>query len=116
MTSKHNLRPQIAFAAAAIVLGAALAPAAAFAQARNVNDGGQVAVTPGAKLDGGSKPAAGTQSYYGRSADDGGTGPQPMSARVTAATPKPSRTLHLQAGTPAPAAPGRSVNDGGPTN
>jgi hypothetical protein len=119
-TSTHNLRSHssrsyAAFAAAAIVLGAALAPAAAFAQARNVNDGGQVAVSPGAKLDSGSKPAT-TQPYYGRSADDGGTGPQPTSARVSTATPKPARTLHLQAGTPAPAAPSRSANDGGPTN
>jgi hypothetical protein len=109
--SKHNHRSQIA----AIVLGAAVLPASAFAQARNVNDGGQVAVPQGATLNGGSK-AATTQTYYGRNPDDGGTGAQPTQAQMSAATPSSTRTLHMQVGTPAPTRPGRSVNDGGPTN
>ena len=112
---KHDHRSQIFIAAVTLVLGAALLPACAFAQARNPDDGGQVAVAPGAKLDGGSK-ATTTQSYYGRNADDGGTGPQPTAAQVGAATPKPSRTLRMQVGTPAPAQLGRGANDGGPTN
>ncbi len=74
--TQHNLRPQIAIAAALFALGAALAPVSAFAQARNPNDGGQIAVPPGAKLDGGSK-AASTGSYYGRNVNDGGVPPEP---------------------------------------
>ena len=110
---KHNpRRSQITIAAAAALLGAVLLPGAAFAQARNVNDGGQVNVAPGAKLDGGKKIT--TQAYYGRSADDGGTGPQPTT--FSAATPMSSRTLHMQVGAPAPTQPGRAANDGGPTN
>ena len=111
--SKHIHRSQIAIAAA-IVLGAAVLPASAFAQARNVNDGGQVVVPQGATLNGGSK-AATTQTYYGRNPDDGGTGPQPTQNQMSAATTSPTRTLHMQVGTPAPR-PGRSANDGGPTN
>ena len=107
---KQNL-PHITLAAAALVLGAALLPASASAQARNPNDGGQVAVAPGAKLDGGSKPAA-TQAYYGRNANDGGTGPTPTSAQVSAATPKPSK----KPAAPAPVHLGRAANDGGSTN
>ena len=116
--TQQNLRPQIALAAAALVLGVALAPVSAFAQARGVNDGGQVTVPPGATLDGGSKSAATpTTTYYGRGADDGGTGPQPPAAQVSAtqakaAAPKKSKT----ASAPAPVVIGRSVNDGGPVN
>jgi hypothetical protein len=114
--TQQNLRPQIALAAAALVLGVALAPVSAFAQARNVNDGGQVSVPAGATLNSGSKPAA-TSTYYGRGADDGGTGPQPSAAQVSAtqakaAVPKKSKT----AGAPAPVVIGRSVNDGGPVS
>lgn len=112
--SKHIHRSQIAIAAA-VVLGASFVPASAFAQARNVNDGGQVVVPPGATLNGGAKPAA-VQTYYGRNVDDGGTGPQPKQAQLSAATPARTRTLHMQVGTPAPTQPGRSPNDGGPTN
>jgi hypothetical protein len=112
--SKHNHRSQIVIAAA-VVLGAALLPASAFAQARNVNDGGQVVVPPGARLNGGSKTTT-TQAYYGRNPDDGGTGAQPTQAQVSAATPAQTRTLHMQVGAPAPARPGRPANDGGPTN
>jgi hypothetical protein len=106
--TKQNLRPQIAIAAAAFVLGAALAPASALAQARNPNDGGQVSVPAGAKLDGGSK-AASTGTSYGRNANDGGTGPQPT--QISAATPKPSKPA-----APAPVHLGRAVDDGGPIN
>lgn len=111
--SKHIHRSQIAIASA-MVLGAALLPASAFAQARNVNDGGQVVVPQGATLNGGSK-AAPTQTYYGRNPDDGGIGPQPAQSQISAATPARTRTLHMQVGTPAPR-PGRPANDGGPTN
>ena len=78
--TRQNL-PHIALAAAALVLGAAPLPASASAQTRNPNDGGPVVVAPGATLDGGSK-AAPTQTYYGRNANDGGTGPAP--AQVSA--------------------------------
>ncbi len=106
--TRQNL-PHIALAAAALVLGAALLPASASAQVRNPNDGGPVAVAPGATLDGGSK-AAPTQTYYGRNANDGGTGPAP--AQVSAATPKPSK----KPAAPAPVHLGRAANDGGSTN
>jgi len=107
--TKQNL-PHIALAAA-LVLGAALLPASASAQTRNPNDGGQVVVAPGATLDSGSKPAP-MQAYYGRNANDGGTGPAPTAAQVTAATPKPSR----KPAAPAPVHLGRAANDGGSTN
>jgi hypothetical protein len=98
--------------ALSVVIGAlAFAPASAFAQARNVNDGGQVSAPVGAKLDSGSKSAA-TSAYYGRNANDGGTGAQPAAAQVNAATSKPSRS----ASAPAPVHLGRSVDDGGSVN
>jgi hypothetical protein len=113
--TQQNLRPQIAIAAA-MVLGVALAPVSALAQARSVNDGGQVVVPSGAKLDSGGKPAP-TATYYGRGADDGGTGPQPTAAQISAtqasaAAPKRAKT----ASAPAPVVIGRSVNDGGPVS
>ena len=102
----------LALTAATVVLGAiAFAPVSAFAQARNVNDGGQVSVPAGAKLDGGSKSSV-TTAYYGRNANDGGTGPQPAAAQVNAATSKPSKS----ASAPAPVHLGRSVDDGGSIN
>jgi hypothetical protein len=106
--TRQNL-PHIAFAAAALVVGVALLPASASAQTRNPNDGGPVAVAPGATLDGGSKPAP-TQTYYGRNANDGGTGPAP--AQVSAVAPKPSK----KPAAPAPVHLGRAANDGGSTN
>jgi hypothetical protein len=84
----------------------ALAPASAFAQAKSPNDGGQVNVPAGAKFDGGSKPAAST--FYGRNANDGGTGP--AVAQVSTAAAKPSKK---SASAPAPVHLGRAVNDGG---
>jgi hypothetical protein len=106
--TKRNLHPQIAIAAAAFVAGIALAPVSAFAQARNVNDGGQVSVPAGAKLDSGSKPTA-SSAYYGRSINDGGMAPEPAAAQVKAATAKPSKA----AAQPAPTHLGRNVDDGG---
>jgi hypothetical protein len=108
--TKQNLRPQIAIAVAAFVLGAALAPVSAFAQARNPNDGGQVNVPAGAKLDGGSKSAS-SGTYYGRGANDGGTGAQPAPAQVAATSAKPSKPA-----SPAQVHLGRNVDDGGPVN
>jgi len=106
------IKQTLALTAATVVLGAiAFAPVSAFAQARSVNDGGQVSVPPGAKLDGGSKSSA-TTAYYGRNANDGGTGPQPAAAQVNAATSKPSKS----ASAPAPVHLGRSVDDGGSIN
>jgi len=88
------IKQTLALTAATVVLGAiAFAPVSAFAQARNVNDGGQVSVPAGAKL-------------------DGGTGPQPAAAQVNAATSKPSKS----ASAPAPVHLGRSVDDGGSIN
>jgi hypothetical protein len=108
---QQNLRPQLAIAAAAFVLGAALAPVSALAQTRNPNDGGLVAVPAGAKLDGGSK-ASTTGTYYGRNANDGGTGPQAAAAPTSPAKAKPSKA----ASAPAPVHLGRNVDDGGPVN
>jgi len=106
------IKQTLALTAATVVLGAiAFAPVSAFAQARNVNDGGQVSVPAGAKLDGGSKSSV-TTAYYGRNANDGGTGPQPAAAQVNAATSKPSKS----ASAPAPVHLGRSVDDGGSIN
>jgi hypothetical protein len=108
----NMIKQTLALTAATVVLGAiAFAPVSAFAQARNVNDGGQVSVPAGAKLDGGSKSSA-TTAYYGRNANDGGTGPQPAAAQVNAATSKPSKS----ASAPAPVHLGRSVDDGGSIN
>ncbi len=109
--TQQNLRPQIAIAAALFVLGAALAPVSAFAQARNPNDGGQVAVPSGATLDGGSKPAS-TGTYYGRNIDDGGVPPEPTQ-KVSAAPATRSKAASQQ---PAPVHLGRNVDDGGPVN
>jgi hypothetical protein len=107
-----NMIKQTSALAVAVVLGAvAFAPASAFAQARNVNDGGQVNVPAGATLNSGNKPAA-SSAYYGRNANDGGTGPQPTAAQVNAATAKPSKS----ASAPAPVHLGRSVDDGGSIN
>ena len=106
------IKQTLALTAATVVLGAiAFAPVSAFAQARNVNDGGQVSVPAGAKLDGGSKSSV-TTAYYGRNANDGGTCPQPAAAQVNAATSKPSKS----ASAPAPVHLGRSVDDGGSIN
>ena len=106
------IKQTLALTAATVVLGAiAFAPVSAFAQARNVNDGGQVSVPAGAKLDGGSKSSV-TTAYYGRNANDGGTGPQPAAAQVNAATSKPGKS----ASAPAPVHLGRSVDDGGSIN
>jgi hypothetical protein len=109
--TQHNLRSHIAIAAAAIVLGAALAPVSAFAQARNPNDGGLVSVPAGAKLDGGSK-AASTATTYGRNVDDGGMVTEPAQ-QVSAAPAKHSKAAAQQ---PAPVHFGRNVDDGGSVN
>jgi hypothetical protein len=109
----NMIKQTLALTAAAVVLGAiAFVPASALAQARNPNDGGQVSAPVGAKLDGGSKSSA-TTAYYGRNANDGGTGAQPAAAaQVNAATSKPSKS----ASAPAPVHLGRSVDDGGSVN
>jgi hypothetical protein len=112
----NMIKQTFALAAAGVVLGAiAFAPAAAFAQARNVNDGGQVNVPAGAKLDGGSKSAS-TSAYYGRNANDGGAGPQPTAVQTSDTTAKPRKASNKAAAAPAPVHLGRSVNDGGSVN
>ena len=62
---------KIATGAAALALGVTLYSLPAFAQ-RSPNDGGMVAVAPGAKLDSAASAAKPTTPYYGRGADDGG--------------------------------------------
>jgi hypothetical protein len=112
----NMIKQTLALAAATVVLGAlAFAPESAFAQARNVNDGGQVNVPAGAKLDGGSKSAA-SSTYYGRNANDGGTGPQPAAVQTGATTAKLSKASSKASAAPAPVHLGRSVNDGGSIN
>jgi hypothetical protein len=107
----NMIKQTVALAAATVVLGVvAFAPASAFAQAKNPNDGGQVNVPAGVKLDGGSKAAAST--FYGRNANDGGTGPQAAATQVNAAASKPSKS----ASAPAPVHLGRAANDGGSVN
>jgi hypothetical protein len=107
----NMIKQTLTLTAATVVLGAiAFAPASAFAQVRNPNDGGQVSVPAGATLNGGSKSA--TSTFYGRNADDGGTGPQPTAVQVNTATSKPSKS----ASAPAPVHLGRAANDGGGVN
>jgi hypothetical protein len=91
----------------ALALGIALSVSAS-AQLRNPNDGGLL-VEPSAKLDGGaSKSTASSAPYYGRSANDGGPGPQPTAAQLKASSVK-NKTVNQGS-----AAPGRNPNDGGP--
>src|ERR1700740_700552 len=100
-----NLRPQVAIAA--LALSAMLCSVPAFAQQRNVNDGGQVSVPAGAKLDAAPASAPATP-HYGRHVADGGTPPQPPVAQMKAAkarnkTANQKPVQHI----------GRNVDDGG---
>src|ERR1700688_3845572 len=99
---------KIATGAVALALGATLYSLPAFAQ-RNPNDGGTVAVTPGAKLDSPASTAKPTTPYFGRGADDGGTGPQPTGVQADAGKSQKKSVGQK------PAAPqlGRNPNDGG---
>lgn len=101
-----NLRPQIAIAA--LALGASLFSVQAFAQQRNVNDGGPVIVPPGAKLD--ATPTASLPvAAYGRNVNDGGLVAEPKVAQA-----KPGKTKKTATQAPAPQHFGRNVDDGGP--
>jgi hypothetical protein len=101
------LRPQIAIAA--LALGATLCSVPAFAQARSVNDGGQVSVPAGATLDGGSHIAPAPN--LGRNINDGG-----LPAEPTAAQLKATQSKNKTAQKPAPQHFGRNVDDGGPVD
>jgi hypothetical protein len=105
---KLSLRPQIAIVA--LALGATLCSVPAFAQARNVNDGGQVSVPAGATLDGGSHIAS--TPNLGRNVNDGGMPAEPTAAQVKAAQATKSKTAQK----PAPQHYGRNVDDGGPVD
>jgi hypothetical protein len=95
-------------AAASLTLGIAIFAAPAFAQ-KGLNDGGLPADPPATVVQSQSKATPiPTAPYYGRNANDGGTGPQPTVAQVKAAQSqskgaRPSAPPHL----------GRPVNDGG---
>jgi hypothetical protein len=108
--SLEEIMKKIATGAAALVLGATFCSVPAFAQ-RNANDGGQVTVAPGAKP---AAPAAksttATTPYYGRGANDGGTGPQPTGAQASAESSQSKSSGQKPA---TPPAPGRNPNDGG---
>jgi hypothetical protein len=104
----QTLRPQIAIVA--LALGATLCSVPAFAQARNVNDGGQVNVPAGATLDGGSHIAA--TPNLGRNVNDGGMPAEPTAAQLKAAQATKSKTAQK----PAPQHYGRNVDDGGPVD
>jgi hypothetical protein len=101
----QTLRPQIAIVA--LALGATLCSVPAFAQARSVNDGGQVSVPAGATLNGGSHIAS--SPNLGRNINDGGIPAEPTAAQVKAAQSKTAQK-------PAPQHFGRNVDDGGPVD
>jgi len=101
-----KLYPQIAV----VALGATLLSAPAFAQARNVNDGGQVNVPAGATLNGGSHIAA--TPNMGRNVNDGGMPAEPTAAQLKAEQATKSKTAQK----PAPQHFGRNVDDGGPVD
>jgi hypothetical protein len=105
---KLSLHPQIAVVA--LALGATLCSVPAFAQARNVNDGGQVSVPAGATLNGGSHIASAPN--LGRNINDGGIPAEPTAAQVKAAQATKSKTAQK----PAPQHFGRNVDDGGPVD
>ncbi len=101
-----KLYPQIAV----LALGATLFSVPAFAQARNVNDGGQVSVPAGATLNGGTHiPPA---PNMGRNINDGGIPAEPTAAQVKASQTAKSKTAQK----PAPQHFGRNVDDGGPVD
>jgi hypothetical protein len=105
----QTLRPQIAIVA--LALGATLCSVPAFAQARSVNDGGQVSVPAGATLNGGSHIA--TAPNLGRNVNDGGIPAEPTAAQVKAAQASAkSKTAQKSA----PQHFGRNVDDGGPVD
>jgi hypothetical protein len=95
------------FAVATLAVGVSLA-IPAFAQQRNPNDGGVVAVAPGAKLDSPASAATPAAPFYGRNANDGGTGPEPHGQQASATKSRKKSTAEA-------AAPhyGRASNDGG---
>lgn len=95
-------------AAASLTLGIALFTAPAFAE-RAPNDGGLITEPPAtaAQSQGNATPIA-TAPYYGRSANDGGPGPQPAPEKINAAQSQSKGSQQLSA-------PhiGRAANDGG---
>jgi hypothetical protein len=105
---KLSLHPQIAIVA--LALGATLCSVPAFAQARSVNDGGQVSVPAGATLNGGSHIASAPN--LGRNINDGGIPAEPTAAQLKATQATKSKTAQK----PTPQHFGRNVDDGGPVD
>jgi hypothetical protein len=103
--NQQSLRPHLV--AAALALSVTLSAAPAFAQ-KAANDGGYVPTPAGAPVDGVPAPRP-TTPYYGRNADDGGTGPQPTEAQLKAAQ---SKSKGSQQASSAPHL-GKPINDGG---
>ena len=94
---------------AALSLGVTLSAGSAFAQ-KGLNDGGIPAdPTPTALQSQGKATPISTAPYYGRNANDGGTGPQPTDAQLK---PAQSQGKGSQQASSAPHL-GRPVNDGG---
>ena len=102
----QTLRPRIAIVA--LALGATLCSVPAFAQARNVNDGGLVNVPAGSTLNGGSHIASAPN--MGRNVNDGGIPAEPTAAQLKQAA------KNKVAQKPAPQHFGRNVDDGGPVD
>jgi hypothetical protein len=103
---KKHIRPSLAVAA--LALGAALASAPALAQKAN-NDGGTPPEPAAQAVQSQSKSTAiATNPYYGRNANDGGTGAQPTDAQLKAAAAQSKGTQ--QASAPHM---GKPLDDGG---
>jgi hypothetical protein len=104
--NQQGLRSHLVIAA--LVLGVAFSASAAFAQ-KGLNDGGAPAdPTPTALQSQGKATPIPTNPYYGRNANDGGTGPEPTAAQLKAAQSQGK-------GSQQASAPhlGRPINDGG---
>jgi len=105
--NQQNLRSHLVIAA--LTLGVTLSASSAFAQ-KGLNDGGTPPEPAITKVTSQSTSAPiPTNPYYGRNADDGGTGPQPTDAQLKAAQSQG------KGGQQASSAPhlGRPINDGG---
>lgn len=108
---KKHIRPNPArpyLAIATLALGAALVSAPALAQ-KAANDGGAPAEPSASAVQSqGKSTAIATSPYYGRAANDGGTGPQPTDAQLKAAAAQ-------NKGSQQASAPhlGKALDDGG---
>jgi hypothetical protein len=105
--NQQSLRSHLVIAA--LTLGVTLSASSAFAQ-KGLNDGGAPAEPTPTVLQSQSKATPiSTAPYYGRNANDGGTGPQPTDAQLKAAQSQKASSQQASSGPHL----GRPVNDGG---